>query len=289
MTNAAVDKLIDKGYSEAINFAESHYENFPVISFFLKARLRKHVAVLYRFARQADDLADEGDIDPEERLEALNRYEENFDRALKGECADEFWRALNATIKEFNLSPRYFHDLLSAFKLDVTKRRYDTFAEIHDYCRLSANPVGRLILEFFDRRDEKYLKYSDSICTALQLTNFYQDVSIDIEKDRIYIPLDELEYFNVELSQFHFRKNNSNFKKLLKHQVVRTGGLFNDGEKLIEYLPGELKSQIRMTILGGRKILEKISRTDYDILENRPELSRADYVKIFIKALIMKR
>ncbi len=192
--------------------------------------------------------------------------------------------ALNNTIVQFNLTPKYFYDLLSAFKQDLVTTRYQTFDEIINYCERSANPVGRIILEFFSIRDEESLRLSDSVCTALQLTNFYQDVSVDIKKDRIYIPLEEIQKFGVSENQFELRENNTNFEQLLKYQVERTRQLFFEGRKLILRLPKELKSQIHMTILGGEKILNMIEKMNYNVIDTRPKLSKLDYFMIFFKS-----
>ena len=192
--------------------------------------------------------------------------------------------ALNNTNVQFNLTPKYFYDLLSAFKQDLVTTRYQTFDEIINYCERSANPVGRIILEFFSIRDEESLRLSDSVCTALQLTNFYQDVSVDIKKDRIYIPLEEIQKFGVSENQFELRENNTNFEQLLKYQVERTRQLFFEGRKLILRLPKELKSQIHMTILGGEKILNMIEKMNYNVIDTRPKLSKLDYFMIFFKS-----
>lgn len=243
------------------------------------------MAVVYQFARQADDIADEGTESVERRTKSLECYEEQLSDCMNGKYSTNFWRALHQTVLEFELTPRYFYDLLSAFKQDIAKTRYQTFHEIINYCERSANPIGRIILEFFSIRDEESLRLSDAVCTALQLTNFYQDVSVDIKKDRIYIPLEEILKFEVRENQFEFRENNTNFEQLLKYQVERTKQLFIEGRKLISRLPKELKMQIHMTILGGEKILNKIEKLNYNLLNTRPILSKLDYVLILLKVL----
>ena len=248
--------------------------------------LRKHVAVVYQFARQADDIADEAGVSEESRVKSLNEYEISLENCLARKYENEFWEALNHTINEYNLTSRYFFDLLSAFRQDLVKKRYSTFDDVIDYCRRSANPVGRIILEFFDIRDEKSMLYSDSICTALQLTNFYQDISVDFQKGRIYIPIDEMEKFGVPENQFELRKNNTNFEQLVGYQVDRTKRLFEVGSKLLDSLPKGLKRQIRMTMLGGGAILRKIEKLNYDLLNQRPSLSKSDFIKIFLKSFL---
>lgn len=279
---------LNTAYQKAIDFTKSHYENFPVISLFIPVELKKHIAIVYQFARQADDFADEGDVNESVRLKNLQKYENQLNECLKGIYVNDFWMALHETINSFKLTQNNFYDLLSAFKQDVTKKQYDSYDELLNYCRRSANPVGRIILEIFGVYNEAALRYSDAICTALQLTNFYQDVSIDIKKGRIYIPLDELKSHNVDEKVFELKKNNTNFKTLLMHQVERTSDLFLEGWKLIPFLPDNLKKQIIMTILGGEEILKKIKINDYNVLEVRPELSKLDFIKIFFKANFKK-
>ncbi len=272
-------------YKKAINFASSHYENFPVISFLISGRLKKHIAIIYKFARQADDIADEGIHSKEERLNVLNEYENHLNESLKGNYNNPFWQALAETITELKLTPALFTDLLTAFKQDVTKQRYKDFKEILDYCKYSANPVGRLILELHNIFDEESKKLSDSICTALQLTNFYQDLALDFLKGRIYIPVEEMQSVGITEIDFEKKKNNSNFKPLIKLQVERAKELFEDGYSLIQRLPLKLAIEIKWTILGGEEILRKIEQLDYDVLSSRPVLKKKDFVKLFLRAL----
>ncbi|MCK5088141.1 MAG: squalene synthase HpnC [Melioribacteraceae bacterium] len=271
---------INTSYKNALNFTKSHYENFPVISFFVPRELRKHVAIVYKFARQADDIADEGNISDEERLEQLESYELALSDSLNRKYRDNFWAALHNTITTKKLSVENFFNLLKAFKQDVIKKRYEDFEDVLAYCSNSANPVGRIILELYNINDEETILYSDSICTALQLTNFYQDVSVDYNKGRIYIPADELDEFNIDQEIFESKKNNANFKKLMELQISRTKILFKDGSKILPKLPANLSRQIKWTISGGEKILEKIEEINYDVLNNRPKLSKIDYIKL---------
>lgn len=283
-----MNDTINIAYQKAIDFTKSHYENFPVISLFIPGELKKHIAIVYQFARQADDLADEGNANESERLANLQKYQNQLDDCLHGIYANDFWMALHKSILFFNLTQKNFYDLLSAFKQDVTIKRYESFDQLLNYCRRSANPVGRIILEIFGVYNETALNYSDAICTALQLTNFYQDVSIDILKRRIYIPVDEMKSYGVDENVFELKKNNTNFKMLLMHQVERASGLFLEGWKLIPFLPNNLKKQIIMTILGGEEILKKIKIIEYNVLEVRPELRKFDFIKIFFKANFKK-
>jgi len=277
--------MLKETYNNAKKFADSHYENFPVILFTLPKEAKKHIAIVYQFARQADDLADEGDVESNIRIENLELYEIYLSNCLNGEFENDFWKALSNTINVCDLNPKYFYDLLKAFKQDVNTTRYLDYESLLDYCRYSANPVGRIVLGVCGIRKEKLLKYSDAICTALQLTNFYQDISVDWDKGRIYLPQIEMEKFSISEKLFEEKQNNANFKSLMKFQIERTRNLFVDGRKLIAELPHFLVTQIKMTILGGEKILNKIESLDYNVLVQRPKLNKIDYLKIFAKGL----
>lgn len=277
---------MDSAYKQALDFAGSHYENFPVISFLIPRNLRKHIAIIYQFARNADDFADEGNLTPEIRIKKLNGFEKDFIEALKGNYKNYFWEALENTIGIFNLTPQYFSDLLTAFKQDVTQHSYETKHDLMNYCKYSANPVGRIILEFFNIRDTESFEYSDAICTALQLTNFYQDISIDYLKDRIYIPKEDMRKFGVTGKIFELKENNSNFKKLLNYEIAETEKLFRKGKKLLNRLPLRLKYEIIWTILGGEKILQKIEKINCNVLNLRPTLTKKDFIEIFFRSFI---
>lgn len=277
-------KKISHAYKSALEFAKKHYENFPVVSWFIPKQLRKHIAIIYWFARTADDFSDEGNLSDYERLSKLDEFKKSLDMLLTGKFKSPFEEALANTIKERNLSPQLFYDLLSAFKQDVVKKRYHNFDEVLDYCKLSANPVGRLILELFDIRNETAFGHSDKFCTALQLTNFYQDVEIDYEKGRIYLPQDEMKKYNVNENLFAKKENNSNLKQLLKHNIDRTQVLFDEGKNLLKFLNSRLKLEIKWTILGGEAILQKIRTNDYNIFHARPKLTKKDFGALFIKS-----
>jgi squalene synthase HpnC len=282
MKNEAINTV----FEEAKIIAAKHYENFPVVSFFVPASLRKYVAMIYVFARQADDLADEGVFSKEQRLEKLEEYEDDFNNALKGIYKNPFWNALHLTIEQKTLDYREFLKLLKAFKQDVVKNRYSDFNELLNYCSNSANPVGRIILDLYNLKDEKLKLLSDKICTALQLTNFYQDVSIDYQKGRIYIPVDEMSHFNVTEKDLELKININQFKSLMEYQVNRTKEFFSEGSGLITYLPNPLKFEIRWTILGGKNILKKIEKVDYDVLNQRPILSKINYLYLMILSIL---
>lgn len=277
---------IESAYLKAFDFAKNHYENFPVASFLIPKQLRKDVAIIYWFARTADDYADEGNLTQEQRLEKLNNFEERLTALLSGNIDGEFESALYETIKKKNLSPEHFYNLLKAFKQDVIKKRYYNFAELQEYCQNSANPVGRLILELFNIRDPQAFAYSDNICTALQLTNFYQDVKTDYEKGRIYLPMDEMENFGVEENMFRMSENYLKFEKLIAFNIDRTRNLFNEGKNLLRFLNGRLKIEIKWTILGGEAILNKIEEINFDLLRQRPGLTKKDFLVLFIRSII---
>jgi len=255
------------------SLARNHYENFPVSSFLIPVNYRKDIAIVYWFARTADDFADEGNIENVRRLENLNKFEQEFIDSLKSDSENQYFRALSEVINKRKLTIQYFLDLLSAFKQDVIKKRYDNYLDVLEYCVRSANPIGRILLELFNVIDKNAIMYSDKICTALQLTNFYQDTKIDFEKGRIYYPKSEMEMFSVTEKMFEINEINPNIKALVKHNVHRAQNLFDEGKNLLEYLSGRFKYEIKWTIAGGEKILDKIRKQDYDVFSNRPKLN----------------
>jgi squalene synthase HpnC len=277
-------KLEKELKNKIFNLTRNHYENFPVVSFLIPPKLRKDVALVYWFARTADDMADEGDIGSDDRLKNLNDFEHEFELALKNKSNHKYFIALADTIQKRNLTPQDFFDLLSAFKQDIAKNRYNTFNELLDYCSRSANPVGKIILELNGIRNEDANKLSDKICTALQLTNFYQDTKIDYEKGRIYYPIDEMKKFNVTEKMFELEENNLHISNLVKHNIERTQLMFDEGEKLLNYLSGRLKLEIKWTLAGGEKILDKIRFNNYNVFDKRPQLSKYEYFSILVKS-----
>ena len=281
-----MEKRLKDAYTVAEEFALSHYENFPVISKFVPHFLRKHVAVIYKFARDADDIADEGNDNAENRLKKLDEYESYLTAAMMQNYQNDFWLALYTTITDLHLTPQYFYDLLKAFKQDVNVNRYVTFDEVQEYCKYSANPVGRLVLELHGIKYEMANEFSDKICTALQITNFYQDVSVDAAKNRIYLPLEEMQKYGVSEKNILSGESSENFKQLMKLQVERAEELFREGRKLTHFLPTKLKIQIKWTILGGECILQKIKLLHYDVFLKRPTLSKFDYIRLMVKALL---
>lgn len=280
------NKNYSEEYRDSLRFTDLHYENFPVVSFLVPRNLRKHIALIYRFARQADDIADEGVMPEKGRLGLLYRYEEELSRSLAGNPSGKFWAALADTIESKNISHIHFYNLLKAFRLDVAKNRYSSFQDLLNYCSNSANPVGRIILELYGIREKEVFEYSDYICTALQLTNFWQDVSVDLLKGRIYVPQDELTRFQVSEADFDLRENNANFKALMQFQADRTMEMFRRGREILRFLPFPLNKEISWTISGGELILKKIEKINYDVLNIRPVLSKSDYAFLAFRALI---
>ncbi|PKL88741.1 MAG: squalene synthase HpnC [Ignavibacteriae bacterium HGW-Ignavibacteriae-2] len=276
------EKELKLAFEESIAFTKNHYENFPVLSLFVPKHLRKSVAVIYKFARMADDIADEGNASPEQRMDYLEKYESHLNNCLAGVFDDTFWFALKTTIDNHNLSTQNFLNLLKAFKQDIVKKRYDTFAELMAYCNNSADPVGRLILELHGIQNEDTKLYSDKICTALQITNFIQDIGVDWNNGRIYIPSDEMIKFGITENEFDKNKNNDKFRELVKYQVDRAKIIFDEGRTLLGFLKGALKYQIAWTIFGGETILNKIEKINYDTRKIRPTITKIDLLKLII-------
>ena len=256
--------------------AVRHYENFPVASLLLPAALRQPIEVIYRFARGADDIADEGDDAPQARLAKLAACRARLDDP-RSEVA--------ALVREHSLPRQLFVDLLEAFAQDVTKQRYADFAELAHYCRRSANPVGRLLLHLFKRTNESDLSRSDSICTALQLTNFWQDVSIDYAKGRIYLPQDEMRQFGVAEAHIAEQRCDAAWQSLMKFQIERARSMLLEGQPLGRELPGRVGLEIRATLQGGLRILEKIERAGCDVFRRRPVLKALDWPLLLAKAV----
>lgn len=279
---------ITQAYRKAVGFASSHYENFPVISGFLPKSLRKHTAIIYWFARNADDLADEDDYTKDERVSLLNGFEESLNKALNGTYENEYWLALHNTIKECKLTPANFTNLLKAFKQDVNKTRYANREEVLAYCKNSANPVGRLVLELHDIREDEALAASDNVCTGLQLANFWQDTGCDYEeRNRIYIPKTDMDELGVKENTFEIKGNNTNFTRLMDKEVLWARGHLEDGFSILKHLPRRLRFHIKWTIFGGLEVLKKIEKIDYDVLNIRPKLTKIDYLKLLVKCMFI--
>jgi squalene synthase HpnC len=263
-----------------------HYENFPVASILLPKAQRRPTEVIYAFARSADDIADEGDAPDAERLSALNAYLAELDRIERGEAPQTpLFVDVAEIVVRHRLPLQLFRDLISAFKQDVTVKRYETFDDLHDYCRRSANPVGRLMLHLFDRVNPRNLERSDAICTALQLINFWQDVAIDWQKNRVYLPLADLRQYRVSEAQIAAGHWTPAWAALLDFEIDRARRMMLAGGDLARDLPGRFGWEIRFTVLGGLRILEKLQRVRGNVFARRPVLKAADWPMLGLRAL----
>jgi squalene synthase HpnC len=268
--------------------AVDHYENFPVASVLLPRRLVPAVEAIYAFARSADDLADEGDAAPCARLSALGAYEAALDAIGRGEPqADPMFARLAAVVGQYSLSLQPMRDLLSAFKQDVVTHRYADYPALLDYCRRSANPVGRLMLALYGVGDDRSLVESDAICSALQLINFWQDVAIDYAKGRIYIPLEDLQRHGVTEEAIARAETGPAWCSLMAFEVERARALMLSGASLPSRLPGRIGWELRLVVQGGLRILDAIEHADYDVFRRRPQLGWRDWVVMGGRALRM--
>lgn len=267
-----------------------HYENFPVASIILPARLRKPVEAIYRFARTADDIADEGDLAADERLRRLNEFRAELDAVAVGmPPSNPLFAALRQAIREHNLPLAPFHDLLDAFAQDVVKKRYADFAELMDYCRRSANPVGRLLLHLYRADTPDNLRASDAICSSLQLINFWQDVGVDWRKDRVYLPQEDLRHFGVAEEHVACERCDAAWQALMAFQVGRARAMMLEGSSLGRRLTGRIGLELRLVVAGGLRILEKIAAVRGDVFRRRPVLGPLDWPLLLWRALASPR
>ena len=265
-----------------------HYENFPVASILLPRELRWPIETIYRFARGADDIADEGQASDQERLQGLAAYHTQLDQIECGQSpSDPAFSDLAEVIAQWQLPLQLFRDLLDAFAQDVVKKRYIDYPELLDYCRRSANPVGRLLLHLVDRASAENLRRSDCICTALQLINFWQDIAIDWTKCRVYLPQADLVRFGIDEAQIADQRWSPEWAALLAFQVDRSRALMREGSPLVQQLPGRMGWEIRFTVQGGLRILEKIHQVRGDVFRFRPVLRPGDWLHIASRALFM--
>ncbi len=284
-----ISPVLQNAFRYCEEFARRHYENFPVATFFLPAHLRPYIAAIYAFARTADDFADEGIKSPEQRLAEVDEWERHLNNCYEGKVELPIFIALHEVANRRNIPKQLFADLLIAFRQDVTTYRYSTYNELLDYCRHSANPIGRLVLYVFDDKEERHFLLSDKICTALQLANFWQDVSIDLLKNRVYIPLEDMSQFGYNESDLLALRYNEGFVQLMTFQVERTRELFIEGRPLLNEAVSGLRFELRLTWNGGMKILEKIEHAKYNVLASRQRITRIDKVLILLKAGLYKQ
>ncbi|AZP10779.1 squalene synthase HpnC [Undibacterium parvum] len=265
-----------------------HYENFPVASLLMPAHLRPAVAGIYAFARTADDIADEGDASAPQRLLALEQYDNSLRNIGCGAYNDlPLFKNLAAIIEQHHLPLAPFHDLISAFKQDVVKTRYQNFDELLDYCSRSANPVGRIMLALYGTTDPESLRDSDAICAALQLINFWQDIAIDWEKQRVYVPREDLLRFGISEQQIADAKLDHAWTSLMRFQTERARNMLITGSPLCKRLPGRIGWELRLVVQGGLRILERLDQVDGDIFKKRPRLGKIDWLLLFVRALKM--
>lgn len=268
----------------------SHYENFPVASIVVPRSLRAAVLAIYRFARAADDIADEGQLEAAQRLAALDGYDRALDAIARGEVPGEPpFAALAAAIERHGLPLAPFRDLLSAFRQDVTLTRYATFASLLDYCRRSANPVGRLLLALYGAESGPNLRASDAICTALQLVNFWQDIAADWQRGRVYLPQEDLARFGIREAQIAARDCDDAWRALLAFETARARAMLESGRPLTRALPWRLSFELAGVLAGGHRILDGIDAVGGDVFRRRPRLARSDWIAIAWQALFPSR
>lgn len=287
--------------------AVAHYENFPVASWLVPARLRAPIEAIYGFARAADDVADEGDASEAERLAGLDGFLRALDQIAAGSRPEgPIFARLADAVRGFGLPIPLLRDLIDAFQQDVRKKRYATYAELLDYSRRSANPIGRLVLHVFDHTGDRLffadaatgstsenkslspVEQSDAICSALQFINFWQDVALDWDKGRVYIPQEDLARFGVSEEDIAARRAGERWRELMRFECDRSRALLLAGAPLAARLPGRLGMEIRATIHGGATILEKIHAVSGDVFRKRPVLGPLDWLAILAKTVARK-
>lgn len=269
-----------------------HYENFPVASVLCPPSLRPAVAAIYWFARTADDIADEGDASPAERTAALQAYRAELRAVAQGAAPSPRWAAvftpLKRTLDQHQLPLDLLEDLISAFEQDVHQHQYADRAGVLDYCRRSANPVGRLLLHLYGIRDAGALRQSDAICSALQLINFWQDLSVDTARGRAYIPMADLSRHGIRLTALLARDDSPAVRRVVAEMVGWARGLMLEGAPLVHAIPGRAGWELRLVVQGGLRILEKIEHVHHDTLHTRPTLRWYDAPLLLWRALRMK-
>lgn len=272
-----------EGYAYCQRLATSHYENFSVVSWLLPRPLRPHMYAVYAYCRGVDDLGDEAEGD---RLALLDGWEAELRRCYEGSPQQPAFVALQETVRRFDIPTEPFRRLIEANRADQRVSRYRSYNDLLGYCENSANPVGRLVLYIFGYRDEERQRLSDATCTALQLTNFWQDVRRDLDKGRIYIPLEDMERFGYGEADLLAGRSDGRFRDLMAFQVQRTRELFRDGLALIPKVSGRLTLDLRLFSLGGLAVLDAIEGMGYDVLQRRPTLSRARKAWLVVRGLL---
>jgi squalene synthase HpnC len=274
-----------RAYCERL--ARSHYENFSVASWFLPARLRQHFFNVYAYCRISDDLGDEVG-NPAASLLLLDQWQRELDACYAGSPRHPVFVALAETVRKFEIPQHEFSDLLVAFRQDQTITRYETFDDLLGYCRNSANPVGHLVLYLGGYRDAERQKLSDYTCTALQLANFWQDVSVDYEKGRIYLPLESLRRFGVTEEDLTANRNTSSFCEMMRFEVARAREWFERGLPLVSKVEKELAIDLELFTRGGQEILNAIEKQGYAVLGRRPSISKSRKLALVARAALGK-
>ena len=274
-----------RAYCERL--ARSHYENFSVASWFLPARLRQHFFNVYAYCRISDDLGDEVG-NPAASLLLLDQWQRELDACYAGSPRHPVFVALAETVRKFEIPQHEFSDLLTAFRQDQTITRYQTFDDLLGYCRNSANPVGHLVLYLCGYRDAERQKLSDCTCTALQLANFWQDVSVDYEKGRIYLPLESLRRFGVSEEDLTANRNTSSFCEMMRFEVARAREWFERGLPLVGKVDKELAIDLELFTRGGQEILKAIEKQGYAVLGRRPSISKSRKLALVARAALGK-
>jgi hydroxysqualene synthase len=274
---------VERAYRYCEEFARAHHENFPVASRFVPAGLRPHVIALYAFVRAADDFADEPQYEGH-RGEALDAWQEELHRCFHGEPRHPVFVALGDTIDKRNLPMPPFEDLLSAFRADLQVTRYATFTALRAYTARSAEPVGRLLLALFGYLSPELVRFGDEISTAVQLTNYWQDVASDVARDHVYIPGEDLHFFGVSEADLRALRQSAPIRDLIRFEVARTRALFERGRPLLGKLERDFKYELALIWLAGMAILDKIEEADFDVLTRRPVIGKRDKAKILARA-----
>ena len=278
---------IADAYRHCWQIAVSHYENFAVGSWLLPRHLRRHIAAIYAFARTADDLADEGDLEPAERLRRLEAWGDDLEACYRGQATHPIFVALRHTAERFDLPIDPFRKLLRAFRADVEFTPFDTFDALLDYCHCSADPVGHLILGLFGYRDAERQQLADQICTGLQLANFWQDVAVDAAKGRLYVPREDLVRFSCSAIEIEAGTQNTALRQLMKFEVERAGAMLRSGLALATLVDPRLAREVCLFAWGGLAIVREIEAADYDVFTRRPTVSRRAKLGLVLQALLM--
>jgi squalene synthase HpnC len=278
---------IEDAYSYCERLARTHYENFSVATWFLPKPLRQHFFNVYAYCRISDDLGDETG-NQQASLQLLNEWEAELNACYDGHPRHPVFVALAGTVRDFNIPKHAFADLLTAFRQDQTVTRYETFDELLGYCRYSANPVGHLVLYLCGYRDAERQQLSDFTCTALQLANFWQDVSVDYEKGRIYLPLEDLRRFGVTEADIANKNNSPEFRQMMRFEVQRAREWFERGLPLPGKVARDLAIDIELFTRGGQEILNAVERQDYAVLGNRPVISKPRKLALVARAVLHK-